>query len=91
MGHSVSVQVRESLLKAYERVGCALVRSSMVSRLDERQPFSFNLAPPILFLPIYDHQGMRHSQAGPLAAATALRSDPPLVSTSSTIMRPIPG
>ena len=28
---------------------------------DEREPLSFNLAPTILFLPIYDHQGMHYS------------------------------
>jgi hypothetical protein len=30
----------------------------------EGKPFSFNLMPRVLFLPIYDHQGMRHNQAG---------------------------
>jgi hypothetical protein len=30
----------------------------------EGQSFSFNLTPPMLFLPIYDYQGMRHNQAG---------------------------
>ena len=43
----------------------------------EGQPFSFNLTPPVLFLPIYDHQGMRHNQAGTPGSRNSLEKRPP--------------
>ena len=48
-------------------LGASRLRTSQVidgQQTEERQPFSFDLTPSILFLPIYDYQGMRHNQAG---------------------------
>jgi hypothetical protein len=43
------------------RVGWLRVSQVVDSQqTQQRQTLRFNLAPPILFLPIYYHQGMRH-------------------------------
>ncbi len=43
----------------------------------EGQPFSFNFTPPILFLPIHDHQSMGHNQAGTPGSRNSLEKRPP--------------
>ena len=43
---------------------------------DERQPFSFNLTLSILFLSIYDHQGMSYDQAGTSGSRNSLEKRP---------------
>jgi len=43
----------------------------------EGQPFSFNFTPSILFLPIHDHQGMGHNQAGTPGSPNSLEKRPP--------------
>ena len=56
------------------------LRASQVvngQQTQEGQPFSFNLTPAVLFLPIYDHQGMRHNQASTPGSRNSLEKRPP--------------
>ena len=77
MGDSVSVQVRYTRLG---NLGASWLRTSQVvdgQQTDERQPFSFDLTPSILFLPIYDHQGMSDDQAGSPGSRDGFEKRPP--------------